>query len=31
VRLLGGAVILVAAVIVARNVAPDLVDPRVRE
>jgi drug/metabolite transporter (DMT)-like permease len=31
VRLLGGAVILAAAVIVARNVAPDLVEPRVRE
>jgi drug/metabolite transporter (DMT)-like permease len=31
VRLLGGAVVLTAAVIVARNVAPDLVEPRVRE
>jgi drug/metabolite transporter (DMT)-like permease len=31
VRLLGGAVVLGAAVIVARNVAPDLVEPRVRE
>jgi drug/metabolite transporter (DMT)-like permease len=31
VRLLGGAVVLAAAVIVARNVAPDLVEPRVRE
>ncbi|GAC1575278.1 MAG: hypothetical protein NVS3B18_08990 [Candidatus Dormibacteria bacterium] len=31
VRLVGGAVILAAAVMVARNVAPDLVEPRVRE
>jgi drug/metabolite transporter (DMT)-like permease len=31
VRLLGGVVILAAAVIVARNVAPDLAEPRVRE
>lgn len=31
VRLIGGLVILVAAVIVARNVSPDLAEPRVRE
>jgi drug/metabolite transporter (DMT)-like permease len=31
VRLLGGAIVLVAAVIVARNVPPDLAEPRVRE
>jgi drug/metabolite transporter (DMT)-like permease len=31
VRLLGGVVILAAAVLVARNVAPDLAEPRVRE
>jgi drug/metabolite transporter (DMT)-like permease len=31
IRLLGGAVVLVAAVVVARNVPPDLAEPRVRE
>jgi drug/metabolite transporter (DMT)-like permease len=31
VRLVGGAMILAAAVIVARNVPPDLAEPRVRE
>jgi drug/metabolite transporter (DMT)-like permease len=31
VRLLGGAIILAAAVVVARNVPPDLAEPRVRE
>jgi drug/metabolite transporter (DMT)-like permease len=31
IRLVGGAMILVAAVIVARNVPPDLAEPRVRE
>jgi drug/metabolite transporter (DMT)-like permease len=30
-RLVGGAMILAAAVIVARNVPPDLAEPRVRE
>jgi drug/metabolite transporter (DMT)-like permease len=31
IRLLGGAVVLVAAVVVARNVPPDLAEPRIRE